>query len=540
MRMPLIPAADPAPSPVPGPRASVSTPDGDEFQSVWDSTRRPGDADRTREIGANGAETAPTRTPAARKSEPDAANHGAPDDPIDRDEANGSVEGAAPRSEEESQASGIEDDSEPVGSIGGDVLASSLDPAAGVLPPVTGMGVISDGSFTSGSESAEVTRNAGTGDWSTDPGGARRIEGRTMPGSPLAEAAPDGMLSGRPPVIASADADDPSSVPPSVKSSSGVGTPTPIASETAPAPTSSEPATPNSNAPATSTPSRPQPAAMPIPEGFQAVTPTPGDARILASAQSATAHARSTTERPRPNASNADQAPAAVARAGQVNRSIEAGRGGESALKSEGVVPGGVIPAPAADANASVTRLSAQTLPTGGAETALPTSGEGPARTMPGVARGLDALSRQKGGSLVMRLDPPQLGQLRLEMRMEGGRVTVLMAAATESARSLLQTNLGSLRTALEDRGLAVDRLVVESAARPQETTSNGRSENRSDGQDARGGQDASGRQDAGDGRSRGRRDDASNRERGRGDDPGRQEAADFKEALAGAGTSDH
>ena len=73
-----------------------------------------------------------------------------------------------------------------------------------------------------------------------------------------------------------------------------------------------------------------------------------------------------------------------------------------------------------------------------------------------------------------------------------------------------------------------------------EETTSNGRSENRSDGQDARGGQDASGRQDAGDGRSRGRRDDASNREQGRGDDPGRQEAADFKEALAGAGTSDH
>ena len=159
---------------------------------------------------------------------------------------------------------------------------------------------------------------------------------------------------------------------------------------------------------------------------------------------------------------------------------------------------------------------------------------------MPGVARGLDALSRQKGGSLVMRLDPPSLGQLRLEMRMEGGRVTVLMAAASESARSLLQANLGSLRTALEDRGLAVDRLVVESAARPSETTSNGRSENRSDGQDARGGQDASGRQDAGDGRSRGRRDDASNREQGRGDDPGRQEAADFKEALAGAGTSDH
>lgn len=278
-------------------------------------------------------------------------------------------------------------------------------------------------------------------------------------------------------------------------------------------------------------------AATAIPEGFQAVTPTPADARGVVASQSAAAASRPTGDRPRPNVS---AAPAAVARADQVNRSIEAARGGEAPVKTEAVMPMAVAPVAGADAGSSTTRLAAQPMPTAGAESALPTPEEGPARTMPGVARGLDALSRQKGGSLVMRLDPPSLGPLRLDMRMEAGRVTVLMTAASETARALLRDNMGSLRTALEDRGLAVDRLTVESAGRTQESSSNARSENRGDGQDARGGQDASGRQDAGDGRSRGRRDDASNREQGRGDDPGRQEAADFKEVLAGAGPSDH
>ena len=139
-----------------------------------------------------------------------------------------------------------------------------------------------------------------------------------------------------------------------------------------------------------------------------------------------------------------------------------------------------------------------------------------------------------------MRLDPPSLGQVKLEMRMDAGRVTVLLSSASESARSLLRDNLGSLRQALEDRGLAVDRLAVETAGRSSEGTSNPRSEHRGDGQDARGGQDTADRQDAGEGRSRGRRDDASDRRAERGDDPSRPEVANFDEAMVQATTSDH
>ena len=123
-------------------------------------------------------------------------------------------------------------------------------------------------------------------------------------------------------------------------------------------------------------------------------------------------------------------------------------------------------------------------------------------------------------------------------MKMNAGRVTVLLTSASDSARSLLRDNLGSLRQALEDRGLAVDRLAVETAGRTSEGSSNQRSENRGDGQDARGGQETADRQDAGEGRSRGRRDDASDRQADQADDPQRPEVANFDEALVQAAAS--
>jgi flagellar hook-length control protein FliK len=153
-------------------------------------------------------------------------------------------------------------------------------------------------------------------------------------------------------------------------------------------------------------------------------------------------------------------------------------------------------------------------------------------RTVGGVARGLQALSSQRGGTLVMRLDPGNLGQIRMEMSLDAGRVQVVIAAAGDAARGLLRENLGVLRNALEDRGFAVERLTVESAARTTADSSGTRGESRGDGQDARGGQESSDRQDASDERSRGRRDDATHRRSERGG----SESDRFQEVLAGSG----
>ena len=235
---------------------------------------------------------------------------------------------------------------------------------------------------------------------------------------------------------------------------------------------------------------------------------------------------------------------AAANRAASINEAVAAERSSDGTTSSRvaGVQPGAAASAWIPSATASMQRtapIDAQGVPMPGAGVAPESLEGGPARTMPGVARGLEALSQQRGGSLVMRLDPPSLGQLKLEMTMQAGRVSVVMTTAAETARGLLNTNLGMLRQALEDRGLAVERLTVETVPRPVESGSSSRSEHRGDGQDARSGQDADARQDAGQGRSRGRREDASQRPEGRDTDPARSEAATFGEALADANGSD-
>ena len=119
-----------------------------------------------------------------------------------------------------------------------------------------------------------------------------------------------------------------------------------------------------------------------------------------------------------------------------------------------------------------------------------------------------------------------------MEMNMEAGRVSVLITAAGDTARSLLRDNLGVLRHALEDRGFAVERLAVESTTKTSSDASTSRND-RGDGQDARSGSESSDRQDAGE-RSRGRRDHARDRR----SDQELAESARFNEVLADSGAT--
>ncbi len=130
--------------------------------------------------------------------------------------------------------------------------------------------------------------------------------------------------------------------------------------------------------------------------------------------------------------------------------------------------------------------------------------------------RGARMLVGRNGGSLTMRLQPGDLGELRVRMEIRGGRVTADFQTTSEVARERLEQGLEVLRRGLEERGLQVERLTVRAAetetARPNAESGRG-------GRDAdtssRGG-DASGsegrRDDAADGESRGRREDAPSR----------------------------
>lgn len=170
---------------------------------------------------------------------------------------------------------------------------------------------------------------------------------------------------------------------------------------------------------------------------------------------------------------------------------------------------------------------TAHVLPSSGAEHAPLVSveqAESTPRTLPSVARGLSTLASQRGGSLQMRLDPPSLGTIRLEMTVEAGRVAVHMVAASDSARGLLSGNLDMLRTSLEERGLAVDRLAVELGSRSANESTRSDAE-----QQAREGRENNARQDASQGRSRGHREA---RQQGFGSKGDSQQSHDFEEHL--------
>ncbi len=80
------------------------------------------------------------------------------------------------------------------------------------------------------------------------------------------------------------------------------------------------------------------------------------------------------------------------------------------------------------------------------------------------IVRGLSALVNQRGGVMHMRLDPPDLGVLRVQMTIARGTVAAEFQPSTVQAHALLEQGMGVLRAALESHGLVVDRLTVQAA----------------------------------------------------------------------------
>jgi flagellar hook-length control protein FliK len=83
----------------------------------------------------------------------------------------------------------------------------------------------------------------------------------------------------------------------------------------------------------------------------------------------------------------------------------------------------------------------------------------------PQIVRGLHAMMNQRGGAMTLRLDPPELGELRVQMTIARGVVTAEFHASTPQAQTLLERNMAALRHSLESQGLTVERLSVHAGA---------------------------------------------------------------------------
>ncbi|MEM7227921.1 MAG: flagellar hook-length control protein FliK [Planctomycetota bacterium] len=112
------------------------------------------------------------------------------------------------------------------------------------------------------------------------------------------------------------------------------------------------------------------------------------------------------------------------------------------------------------------------------------------------IVRGLRAMINQQGGTLNMRLTPPELGDVRIAMSINRDVVSAQFFAQSPEAQALLDKHLGTLRASLEQQGMTVEKLQVHHTTATQSANAS-----------ASGEQDQDDTRDASDGQSRGRQD---------------------------------
>jgi flagellar hook-length control protein FliK len=92
------------------------------------------------------------------------------------------------------------------------------------------------------------------------------------------------------------------------------------------------------------------------------------------------------------------------------------------------------------------------------------------------VARAL-AAAADRGGAIRLRLHPPELGSVRLELTVRNGAMTARLETETQSARAMLLDNLPALRERLAEHQIKVERFDVDWQAQPQGNLAQGSGE---------------------------------------------------------------
>jgi flagellar hook-length control protein FliK len=70
------------------------------------------------------------------------------------------------------------------------------------------------------------------------------------------------------------------------------------------------------------------------------------------------------------------------------------------------------------------------------------------------------------GGTMRIRLDPPQLGALQVTVQMKNGVMTASFETSSEEATRLLSHSLSDLKSVLESQGVNVEKLQVQQSPR--------------------------------------------------------------------------
>jgi flagellar hook-length control protein FliK len=216
--------------------------------------------------------------------------------------------------------------------------------------------------------------------------------------------------------------------------------------------------------PVQDTESLPQSAASPRRrEGKQAArNPSPGRALDAATSDLAgpgkTAPQQKAAPQEQPPVPAEAKVPAAATTAAVINASANTGEAtSTTAQQIDGPPPVGGSPRATAK----------EPSPASGRQT-RPAPGVGQAdrvRFVERVARAFQSLG-QRGGSIRLRLHPPELGSLRVEVTVRNGNLTARLEAETPEARTALLENLPALRDRLAEHHIKVERFDVDLADR--------------------------------------------------------------------------
>ncbi|MFM2094182.1 MAG: hypothetical protein RIS70_1306 [Planctomycetota bacterium] len=77
------------------------------------------------------------------------------------------------------------------------------------------------------------------------------------------------------------------------------------------------------------------------------------------------------------------------------------------------------------------------------------------------VSKAIQA-AQEREGEIRLRLSPPELGSLRLEVRMQGNLLTARLEAENPTSRNLLMENLPELRERLAEQGIQIQQFDVD------------------------------------------------------------------------------
>lgn len=87
------------------------------------------------------------------------------------------------------------------------------------------------------------------------------------------------------------------------------------------------------------------------------------------------------------------------------------------------------------------------------------------------IAQGIRAAVNLKGGAVTIRLNPHEMGHVRIEMEIKNGNISAQLQTEHASVRDLLNHQLGKLRETLQARGLHVERLEVNAPSQTDDSS---------------------------------------------------------------------